>query len=79
MENAQITRPDLSALRELLPPFVQRTHPRFKELTRFSPRTLANMDSLKQTAGIKRIMLGNTVAYERESLIAWLESRSKIL
>jgi len=79
MENAQITRPDLSALRELLPPFVQRTHPRFKELTGFSPRTLANMDSLKQTAGIKRIMLGNTVAYERESLIAWLESRSKIL
>lgn len=71
--------PDLSALRDNLPPFVARTHPRLKELTGYSGRSFANMDCLGQTAGITRIMLGNTVAYERESLIAWLEKRSKIL
>jgi hypothetical protein len=37
------------------------------------------MDCLDQTAGVKKIMLGNTIAYERESLITWLESRSKIV
>jgi len=58
---------------------VARNHPRFKELTGYSGRTFANLDCLKQTAGIKRIMLGNTVAYERESLISWLESRSRII
>jgi hypothetical protein len=36
------------------------------------------MDSLGQGPE-KRIMLGNTVAYERESLIEWLEARSQIL
>ena len=72
-------RPDLSALLKELPPFVARTFPRFRELTGYSPRTIANMDCLGQTTGIKRIMLGNTVAYERESLIEWLESRSRML
>jgi hypothetical protein len=72
-------KPDLSALLKELPPFVARTFPRFKELTGYSGRTFANLDCLKKTAGIKRIMLGNTVAYERESLIAWLESRSRII
>jgi hypothetical protein len=70
---------DLSALLKEMPPFVARNHPRFKELTGYSGRTFANMDSLKHTAGIKRIMLGNTVAYERASLIEWLESRSRKL
>jgi hypothetical protein len=72
-------RPNLSALLKEMPPFVARNHPRFKELTGYSGRTFANMDSLKQTAGVKRILLGNTVAYERESLIEWLEARSRIL
>jgi hypothetical protein len=72
-------RPDLSALREILPPFVARTHPRLKELTGYSGRTFANMDWRKETFGIKRILLGNTVAYERESLIHWLEQRSCVL
>ncbi len=71
-------RPDLSALRKELPPYVSRTFPRFKELTGYSPRTVANEDCLKRGPK-KRIMLGNTVAYERESLIAWLESRSKVI
>ncbi len=76
MSNNQ--RPDLSALLKELPPFVARTFPRFKELTGYSPRTIANMDCLGQGPE-KRIMLGNTVAYERESLIAWLEGRSRVI
>lgn len=71
-------KPDLSALLKELPPFVARTFPRFRELTGYSSRTLANMDSLGQGPE-KRILLGNVVAYERESLIKWLESRSRIL
>ncbi|TSA09599.1 MAG: hypothetical protein D4R73_06530 [Deltaproteobacteria bacterium] len=72
-------KPDLSALHQELPPFVARNHPRFKELTGYSGRTLANLDCLKETEAVKKIMLGNTVAYERESLIKWLESRSRVL
>jgi hypothetical protein len=72
-------RPDLSALLRELPPFVARTHPRFKELTGYSGRTMANLDCLRQTEAVKKILLGNTVAYERESLVAWLESRSRVL
>ena len=72
-----IERPDLSALLQELPPFVARNHPRFKELTGYSGRTMANLDSLRATEAVKKIMLGNTVAYERESLVKWLESRSQ--
>ena len=72
-------RPDLSALLKELPPFVARTHPRFKELTGYSGRTMANLDCLHQTAAVKKVMLGNTVAYEKQSLVAWLESRSRML
>lgn len=68
---------DLSALLAEMPPFVARNHPRIKEWTGYSGRTLANMDCLRQTAGIKKIMLGNTTAYERKSLVKWLESRSR--
>ena len=72
-------KPNLSAVRDILPPFVARTYPRLKELTGYSGRTFANMDSLGKTTGIKRIMLGNTIAYEKESLIRWLEERSRVL
>ena len=58
-------RPDLSALLKELPPFVARTHPRFKELTGYAGHTMANLDCLHQTDAVKKIMLGNTVAYER--------------
>lgn len=70
--------PDLSVLLQEFPPWVTRTHPRFRELTGYSGRTMANFDCLGQGPA-KRILLGNTVAYERESLIAWLEARSQIL
>ena len=72
-------RPDLSAILRELPPFVSRTWPRFKEIIGYSPRSLANMDCLGQTKEIKKILLGNTVAYERESLVKWLEQRSEII
>lgn len=72
--------PDLSALLQEFPPFVARNHPRFRELTGYSGRTLANLDAMKPPQGpSRRIMLGNVVAYERKSLIEWLESRSSIL
>ncbi|MCE5262645.1 MAG: hypothetical protein LLG97_03830 [Deltaproteobacteria bacterium] len=70
---------DLSALLAEMPPFVARNHPRFKEWTTYSGRTMANMDCLKQTLAIKKIILGNTTCYERESLVKWLESRAKIV
>jgi hypothetical protein len=71
--------PDLSALLKEMPPFVARNHPRFKEWTGYSGRTMANLDCLQQTMAVKKIMLANAVAYERESLVAWLESRSQII
>lgn len=71
--------PDLSALLKEMPPFVARNHPSFKEWTGYSGRTFANMDCLQHTDDIKKIMLGNTVAYERESLVKWLESRSRVI
>lgn len=74
-----VRKADLSVLFQELPPYVLRTHPRFKELTGYSGRTMANLDCLKQTESVKKIMLGNTVAYERESLVRWLESRSRII
>lgn len=70
-------RADLSVLNQALPPYVLRNHPRLKELTGYKGRTLANLDCLGQGPS-KRILLGNTVAYERESLIQWLESRSRV-
>jgi hypothetical protein len=70
---------DLAALLKELPPFVARNHPRFKELTGYAGRTMANLDCLHQTNSVRKIMLGNTVAYERESLVKWLEARSRIL
>jgi hypothetical protein len=77
MENTE-RKPDLSALLEVLPPFVSRNHPKLKEWTGFSGRTLANMDCIGQgIAG--RILLGRVVAYPKNELVKWLESRSKVL
>lgn len=70
-------KPDLSALEKELPPFVSRNHPRFLELTGYSPRTLANLDSMG-LGPQKRILLGNCVAYPRSALISWLEARSRV-
>jgi hypothetical protein len=71
-------KPDLSELLDELPPFVARTHPRFKELTGLSPRTVANCDS-KHEGPSERILLGRVVAYPKRSLVSWLEARSRRL
>ncbi len=70
---------DLTILRNTLPPYLSRKHPQFRELTGYSPRSFANMDCLKATNTITKIMLGGAVAYERESLIDWLEARSFVV
>jgi predicted DNA-binding transcriptional regulator AlpA len=69
---------DLSALLGTLPPFVFRTTPRFRELTGFSPRSIANLDS-KGEGPPERIMIGRSVAYPRESFVKWLETRSRVI
>jgi predicted DNA-binding transcriptional regulator AlpA len=70
-------KPNLSELLNELPPFVTRTFPRFQELTGYSARTLANFDS-KGEGPSERILMGRTVAYPRQALVAWLEARSKV-
>ena len=72
-------RADLSILRQIMPPFISRNHPKFREWTGFSPRSFANMDSLKETNTIQKIQLGKCVHYERETLVDWLEERSSVI
>lgn len=71
--------PDLSVLLNEFPPWILRTFPRLKELSGYTGRSLANLDCLGETKDVQKILLGNTVAYERESFVKWLESRSRIL
>ena len=72
-------RPNLQALIQEMPPYISRKHPRFRELTGYSPRSMANMDCLKQTESIKKIMMGGAIAYQRESLVNWLEEHSRVI
>lgn len=71
--------PDLSVLLDEFPPWILRTFPRLKELSGYTGRSLANLDCLGETKDVQKILLGNTVAYERTSFVKWLESRSRIL
>ena len=71
--------PDLSVLLTEFPPWILRTFPRLKELSGYTGRSLANLDCKGETSDVRKIMLGNTVAYERESFIKWLEGRSKVI
>mgnify|MGYP001559653361 CR=1 FL=1 len=70
---------DLSALKEKLPLWVPRNWEAWsKEIPFIRPRTIANEDC--RGTGVKvRILIGNVVAYERNSLIEYLESKSRIL
>jgi hypothetical protein len=45
--------PDFSELRNLLPPYLSRKHPKFKEYTGYSPKSFANMDSRSRHSGLK--------------------------
>ena len=40
------------------------------------PRTLANLDALKQGPG--KIVIGGKVAYDRDALARWIESRATV-
>lgn len=72
-------RPDLSDLLKEMPPYVSRKHPRFKEFTGYSPRSFANMDCLSLTKTIKKIKQAGAIAYEKKSLVSWLEEHSRIV
>jgi len=67
---------ELKQLLSEMPPFVARNHPRFKEWTGYSGRTMANLDYMGEGPK-EKIQLGRTIAYPRESLVEWLEERSK--
>lgn len=60
----------------ILPALVFRCNPKFRELTGFSPRYVANLDALHRGPD-QRFIVGNKVAYPRESLIRFLEARTK--
>jgi hypothetical protein len=67
--------PNFSKLFEGLPPIVARS-----EVSRVSggiltSKTMANHDSLG-TGPAGRLKIGRKVAYEKNSLISWLESRA---
>jgi hypothetical protein len=75
---SKFQKADLSVLRELLPPFVPRNWKRWNDLIPISSRTIANEDS--KGTGIKnRILVGNVCCYERDSLIEYLERKSRVI
>jgi hypothetical protein len=68
-------------LREMeaeMPPLVSRTHPKFREWTGIGGRTMANLDSLGQGPE-QRLLLGREIAYPRQSLLAWISRRLKVV
>ena len=73
-------KPEETSIRELLepvlPPILFRNHPKFKEWTGFSPRTVANMDSQGTGPG-ERLIVGRVTGYPRESFLRWLASRTR--
>jgi hypothetical protein len=70
--------PKKISLRELLdpvlPPILFRNHPKFREWTGYSPRTLANRDS-EGMGPDQRVTVGRICGYPKESLLRWLEDR----
>lgn len=71
-------KPDFSELREILPSYVPRNWKDWRYYIPYSPRTVANEDS-KGRGPKKRMLIGNVVCYERDSLIEFLMSRSRVL
>jgi hypothetical protein len=53
LQNRQERRhPDLSRLLNEFPPWILRTHPRLKELSGYTGRSLANLDCLGETTDV---------------------------
>lgn len=67
-----------SELEEVLPPILYRNHPRFRELTGLSPRSVSNEDS-RGTGPAKRVYLGRLCGYPKRDLIDWLEQRARVV
>ena len=67
----------LDELRITFPPVLYSTNPRFRELTGLHPRTLANLDALGRGPA-ERVLLGKTVGYPREAMLAWLAQRLRV-
>jgi hypothetical protein len=62
-------------LNDVLPPIVFRNHPKFKEWTGYSNRTVANKDCLG-TGPDQRLVVGRVTGYPNDSLIRWLEGQT---
>ena len=69
---------DLSALLDELPPILFRNHPRFRELTGMSPKSLANLD-YQGRGPSERVLVGRVIGYPRRAFVKWLESRSRMI
>jgi len=71
---------DKDSLRDILsqslPVILFRNHPKFKELTGFAPRSIANQDSLG-TGPKERIRMGRTVGYPRKAMVDWLLTKAR--
>ena len=59
----------------VLPPIVFRNHPRFKEWTGYSNKTVANFDC-RGTGPDQRLVVGRVTGYPKDSLIRWLEGQT---
>jgi len=64
-------------LEKELPPIVFRNWTDWKKYIPFSPRTLANMDSLG-TGPDERVLVGRVIGYPRESLIRFLRTKTRL-
>ena len=77
MEKEKPIQKDLFAgLLKELPPILFRNHPKFKELTGMSPRSVANMDCCG-SGPQKRVLIGRVIGYPRDAFVEWLSSRVK--
>jgi len=75
-ERRRLIEEALQAIAEQLPPVVFRNWKKWGDVIPISPRTLANLDSLKQ--GIEaRIILGNVTGYPKNAMLAFLRKRMK--
>jgi hypothetical protein len=70
------TTPSIRDLLEpVLPPILFSNHPKFREWTGYSHRTLANKSFLG-TGPDQRLVVGHVTGYPKDSLIRWLEGRT---
>jgi hypothetical protein len=60
----------------LLPPILFHNHPRFKELTGYSPGTMRNLNA-RGEGPAERVIVGRVTGYPKDALLDWLERRSR--